>query len=399
MRPVYLDHNATTPIAADVLVAMDPYLKGQYGNPLTAHRFGDGPRGGIEAARQEVRALLGAQDGGFRVLFNSGASEGLNHAIKGLAFASLVNGAPGERRRIVLGGIEHYAVTEPVRWLSTRFGFETVVVPPAENGVVPSDALLDAVDDHTLLATLHWANNELGTVQPVEAVGRGCRERGVPFVCDAVQIAGKLDASSAASFADVVALSAHKLYGPKGAGALLVRDGIELAPLVHGAQQEGSERGGTHNVAGIVGLGAAAELARTGWRAEAERVTTLRDALAEAILSRIASAEWNGAAWNGAAWNGAGAQLLPNTLNVSFDGCPAHLLCEELDRRGFAISAGAACLSGEIKPSANLLALGLSRSRASTSVRISLGHDTSAHDVRAASDAFVEAVARVRAAV
>jgi cysteine desulfurase len=389
MRPVYLDHNATTPLSRDVLTAMEPYLLGQYGNPLTSHQFGDSPRAAVAAARDEILTLLGAAGGGFRVLFNSGATEGLNHAVKGIAFASLVDGRAGPRNRIVIGALEHYAVAKPAVWLADHFGFEVVKVAPGRDGVVSAERFLEAVDgDTTLLAALHWANNELGTIQPVAEIGRACRERGVPFVCDAVQVVGKCDASDAASFADVVALSAHKFYGPKGVGALLVRDGVELDPLLHGAQQEDGLRGGTHNVPGIAGIGAAARAARGGWAREAERVAGLRDQLWDALRERI----------HGLHWNGGRAPVLPNTLNVSFEGCPSAALCDALNERGFAISAGAACRSGAVSPSKNILSMGLSESRALTSVRISLGHDTTPLDVGAAADAFADAVPAVRAA-
>ncbi len=387
MRPVYLDHNATTPLSPGVAAAMSPYLGGQYGNPLTAHRFGEGPRAAIDEARCSVRTLLGATDDS-RVLFNSGATEGLNHALKGLALASLSDGRVGARRRIVIGGLEHYAVSAPAQWLADAFGFELVRVAPGRDGVIPADAFIDAVAaDTTLVAALHWANNELGTLQPVEEIGRHCREIGVPFVCDAVQAIGKVDTQDACAFADVIALSAHKFYGPKGAGALVVRAGIDLVPLLHGASQESGQRGGTHNVAGIVGLGAAAIAAHAGRRQESPRVAALRDALADGIRGRIDRVHWNGGR----------AAVLPNTLNLSFEGCPSAALCAEMDRRGFAISAGAACDSGTAKPSKNVLAMGLSEGRALTSVRISLGHDTTAIDIQATQAAFAEAVSAVRA--
>jgi len=386
MRPVYLDHNATTPISPGVAEAMAPYLGGQFGNPLTAHRWGEGPRAAVVSARDAVGALLGATEG-FRVLFNSGATEGLNHAIKGIAFQSLTDGRPGPRRRIVIGGLEHYAVSAPAQWLADTFGFEVLRIAPGRDGVVPAAAFIEAVEsDSTLLAAMHWANNELGTLQPVDEIGAHCREIGVPFVCDAVQVVGKADATTAGGFADVIALSAHKFYGPKGVGALVVRNAVELAPLQHGAQQEDGLRGGTHNVAGIVGLGVAANESRTGWRQESARVSALRDTLWNGIRQRI----------DGAHWNGGRAVVLPNTLNVSFEGCPSAPLCHEMDRRGFGISAGAACLTGAARPSQNLIAMGLPEGRALTSVRISLGHDTTATDVQATIEGFAEAVPAVR---
>jgi cysteine desulfurase len=384
----YFDHNATTPLGGAALTAMRPYLEGQFGNPLTAHRFGEAPRAAVTSARGDVLSLFEPiEEAAWDVVFNSGASEGLNHALKGLAFASLVDGRPGPRRRIVIGALEHYAVTKPAHWLADTFGFEVVTIPSDERGVVRADAFCAAIDpETTLLATLHWANNELGTVQPVREVGSACREAGVPFVCDAVQPVGKLDLAGGTAFADVLALSAHKFYGPKGVGALMVRRGVDLTPLVHGASQEDGARGGTHNVPGIVGLGVAARCAGDEQPREAARLSRLRDELWLDIERRT----------RGAHWNGRGAPLLPNTLNVSFDGCPSNLLCEEMDRRGFAISAGAACLSGTVKPSKNVLALGLGEARAQCSVRISLGHATTEHDVRALADAFGDATEKVR---
>lgn len=390
MRPVYLDHNATTPLSAEALAAMEPYLRGQFGNPLTSHRFGESPRAAVEVARQDVLSLLGPKASGWEVVFDSGGTEALNHAVKGLAFRALENGRAGVRRRIVIGGMEHYSVAGTARWLAERFGFEVVEVPPGRDGVVSVDGFVEHLDARTtLLASLQWANNEVGTLQPVQEVGRLCREHGVPFVVDTVQCAGKVDLSSAPDVADAVAFSAHKLYGPKGVGALVHRKGLELDPLVHGAPQEAGRRGGTHNVPGIVGFAAAAKAAREDVEREGPRLAALRDQLWQAIERRVERV----------AWNGRGAPLLPNTLNVSFDGCPSHLLAAEMDRRDVAISQGAACRSGAVSPSHNLLAMGLSESRATTSVRISLGHATTQHDVQAVTDAFVEAVRKVRGAM
>lgn len=391
MRPIYLDHNATTPVSAESLAAMEPYLHGQFGNPLTSHRFGQGPRAAVEVSRADVLALLGpAAADHFDVVFCSGGTEALNHAVKGLAFRALEGGRAGRRRRIVIGGMEHYAIAGTARWLAERFGFEVAEVQPGHDGVVPVHRFVEHIDrSSTLLVALQWANNEIGTLQPVRDVARLCREAGVPFVVDTVQCPGKVDLSGAPDCGDLFAFSAHKLHGPKGAGALVVRRGLELDVLVHGAKQEDGRRGGTHNVPGIVGLAAAARAARESLAHEAPRLSLLRDQLWTALSARIERVEWNGR----------GAPLLPNTLNVSFDGCPSHLLAEEMDRRDVAVSQGAACRSGAVTPSHALLAMGLSEARASTSLRISLGHATSGHDVQAAADAFVEGVKRVRGAM
>ncbi|MCE9638250.1 MAG: cysteine desulfurase [Planctomycetes bacterium] len=389
MHPIYLDHNATTPLAPEVLAAMDPFLRGQFGNPLTAHRFGAAPKAAVEQARLDVLSLLGPHAADvFDVVFDSGGTEALNHAIKGLAFRALVGGRAGTRRRIVIGALEHYAVAGSARWLAERFGFDVVEVAPGRDGVVPVDAFAEALDPSTTLcASLMWANNEIGSVQPVREVGRLCREQGVPFIVDTVQCPGKIDLSSAPDVADVFAFSAHKLYGPKGVGAIVVRKGLALDALVHGASQETGRRGGTHNVASIVGFAAAARMAVEGLAHEAPRLAKLRDQLWAAIDPKIEHAHWNGR----------GAPLLPNTLNVSFDGCPSHALAEEMDRRGVAISQGAACRSGAITPSHTLAAMGLSENRSTTSVRVSLGHATTAQDVHDAADAFAESVRAIRA--
>jgi cysteine desulfurase len=391
MRPIYLDHNATTPLAPEVLAAMEPYFRGQFGNPLTMHRFGAAPRVAVEQARGDALSLLGPRAGDtFELIFDSGGTEALNHAVKGIAFRSLEGGRAGKRRRIVIGAMEHYAVAGSARWLAERFGFEVVEIAPGRDGVVPVDGFVEALDPGTtLLAALQWANNELGTLQPVREVGRLCREQGIPFVVDTVQCPGKVDLSAATDIADAVAFSSHKLYGPKGVGALAARKGLAMDVLVHGAPQENGRRGGTHNVASIVGFAAAAKLVRERMRQEAPRLAQLRDHLWESLEARIDRIHWNGR----------GAPLLPNTLNVSFEGCPSHALAEEMDRRDVAISQGAACRSGAVTPSHNLAAMGVGESRSTTSVRISLGHQTTSHDVQAVTDAFAEAVRKLRGAL
>ena len=205
------------------------------------------------AAREDILHALGASGDTTGVVMNGGATEGLNHALKGLALRNWHGGTAGPRRRLVYGAIEHYAVKAPAHWLAERFGFEEVVIPVDETGRVDVDAFLTALDpDTTAWASLHWANNEVGTLQPVHAIGAACRERGIPFVCDAVQVLGKLDVTSAMEVSDAVALSAHKFYGPKGTGALALRRDQDLDPLLHGATQEEGRRAGTHAVANIV---------------------------------------------------------------------------------------------------------------------------------------------------
>lgn len=387
MRPVYLDNNATTPLSPEVRAAMEPYLEGQYGNPLTTHRFGGSPRAAVENARDDIAALVGTSAAASEVVFNSGGTEGLNNAVKGLALRLLEGGRAPKRRRIVIGGVEHYAVTKSAHWLAERFGFEVVEVNPGREGVVPVEGFVGELDaGTTALAALQWANNEVGTLQPVREIGRLCREMSVPLVCDAVQAAGKVDLSNAFASADVWAFSAHKLHGPKGAGALVIRKGLDMDTMQHGASQEGGRRGGTHNVPGIVGLAAAARAARANLAAEGTRLAALRDLLWTRLHEKV----------DGASWNGQGSPLLPNTLNVSFEGCASQAMCDEMDRRGYAVSAGSACRSGDPTPSHTILAMGHSQSRALTSVRVSLGAETTRHDVLAAADAFAESARKIR---
>lgn len=384
----YFDYNATTPLGGDARRAMEPYLEGQYGNPMTSHRFGEAPRAAIAAAREDVLDCLGTDAATSRVVLNGGATEGLNHALKGIALRAWRGGRPGPRRRIVLGAIEHVGVKRPAQWLAERFGFETVVVPVDSTGVIDVDRFLEALDpDRTAVAALHWANNEVGTIQPVGELGSACRERGIPFLCDAVQVVGKLDLGSTMEFCDAVALSAHKFYGPKGTGALVLRREVELDPLLHGATQEDGLRAGTHAVANIVGQGVAARRATEQRPHEAPRVERLRNLLWSRIEDQVDEVHWNGR----------GAPLLVGTLNMSFLGCPSSELCDELDRRGFAISAGAACRSGDPRPSENLMAMGLGEARALSSVRVSLGHGTSEDQVRELADALADVVRLLRA--
>lgn len=384
----YFDYNATTPLGGEARRAMEPYLEGQYGNPMTSHRFGEAPRAAIDAARDDVLHALGASTDTASVILNGGATEGLNHALKGLALRDWHGGTPGPRRRLVYGAIEHYAVKAPAHWLAERFGFEEVVIPVDSTGRIDVDAFLTALDpDTTAWASLHWANNEVGTLQPVREIGAACRERGIPFVCDAVQVLGKLDVSAAMEVSDVVALSAHKFYGPKGTGALAIRADLELDPLLHGATQEEGRRAGTHAVANIVAQGVAARRAADQWQGEAPRLERLRDLLWRELETSVPDVHWNGQ----------GAALLPNTLNVSFPGCASADLCDEADRRGFAISAGFACRAAEPTPSKNLMAMGVGRARASSSVRISLGHGTTEVQVRELASALTEIASGLRA--
>ncbi|MBI3847096.1 MAG: cysteine desulfurase [Planctomycetes bacterium] len=359
MQRIYLDYNATTPVDPDVLEAMRPYFTERFGNSMSGHSFGVEARDALEAARASVADLVGAPTD--RLFFTSGGSESINWAIKGLAFARL-----DAAKRILVGATEHHAVEESVHWLR-RFGFRVEVLAVDAEGRVPPVAVAKALEaGPALLVSVMWANNEVGTVQDVAAIGATCRRHGVPFIVDAVQAAGKVAIDVSRAPVDFLALGAHKFYGPKGVGALYVRAGVELENVVHGAGHESGRRAGTSNVAGAVGMGAASRKAKALVGGESTRAAQLRDRFEAGLGAIIADTRVNGAA----------AARLPNTSNVGFDGVLAQELLVDLDRRGIAASAGAACRAGVHLPSPTLSAMGLSRERALAGVRFCIGRFT-----------------------
>jgi len=370
---IYLDHNATAPLDPEVLDAMMPFLVSHHGNAISGHSFGRLAGQALETAREQVADLLDASPD--ELVFNSGGSEGLNHAIKGLVFAR--KGGP---RRILFGATEHHAVEDATRWCE-RFGIMAEPLPVDRHGIITPEALIRALKmGPALLVAVMWANNEVGSLQPIAALSEICRQEGISLLCDAVQAAGKVPVSSRGL--DLLAISGHKLYGPKGVGALFVRRGLVLEPLIHGASQEAGRRAGTHAVAQIVGLGAAAALASRTLAEEGIRQGMLRDAFEAVLLKHVP----------GTHVHGKQAPRLPNTSCLSFDGIVAWELQEALDAEGVAISAGAACRSGLPKPSPVLKAMGVNDALANGGVRFSLGRHTTEADMR-------EVVARVIRAV
>lgn len=378
MRRVYLDHNATTPLDPSVLEAMLPVLRQEHGNPSSIHGFGQRARAIVEDARAEVAALVAAQP--TDVVFTGSGTEADNLAVRGVALA-----AREGRRKIVYAAFEHHAVVNTARALG-REGFPVEAVKALPGGQVDLDDLAARVDDRTALVCLMLANNETGVVQPVAEAVALARRHGALVLCDAVQAAGKLPVDFAALGADLLALSAHKIYGPKGVGALVVRRGTKLEPLLRGGAQERNRRAGTENVAGIAGFGAAARLAQSRLGADAARLAALRDDL-EARLLAIPDAQVNGA-----------APRVANTTNVSFAGTDAESLLMALDLEGLAVSTGAACAAGAVEPSHVLRAMGLPMARVQASLRFSLGRDTTAEEVALAASVVARAVDRQRAA-
>lgn len=377
MQRVYLDHNATTPPDPRVLDAMLPFLRESFGNPSSLHWYGQRARAAVEEARGRVAALIGAEPA--EVVFTASGSESDNMALRGA-----VARAGGARRGVVTTAVEHHAVLHAAKALGAE-GAEVRVARVGEDGRLELDDLDAKLDAATLIASVMLANNETGVVQPVAEAARLARARGALVHCDAVQAAGKLAVDVRALDVDLLTLSAHKLYGPKGVGCLYVRRGTKLAPLVHGGAQERNRRAGTENVAGIVGFGVAAALAKDALGAEAERVRLLRDRLEGRLL-----------ATSGARRNG-GEPRLANTSNVSFEQVDAEALLIAIDLDGVAASTGAACAAGGLEPSHVLKAMGFPPERVQSSLRLSLGRGTTEAEVDYAAEVITAAVARQRA--
>ena len=378
MASIYLDHNATTPVRSEVFDAMEPFFRDRFGNASSIHRYGQDARAAVEEARARVAGLVNARPG--EIYFTSGGTESDNLAIKGTAYARKAYG-----RHIITTNIEHSAVLNSCAFLE-REGFEVTYLPVDEYGRVDPGQVEDALTGQTILVSIMHANNEIGTVQPVGEIGRIARARGVCFHTDAVQSAGKLPVDVEAMRADLLSLSGHKIYGPKGVGAIYIRKGVDIEPTAHGGHHENDVRSGTENTVGIVGLGKAAELAAKERESEYRHLFEMRDALEGRIRVEI----------EGVRVNGHPERRLPGTLNVSFPGAEGESLIMSLDLAGIAVSTGSACTSGAIEPSHVLLALGRDPRTALGSVRFSFGRDNTMGDVDCVMDSLPGIVARLR---
>jgi cysteine desulfurase len=376
VRRTYLDYNATTPIAPEVRTAMVEALESVHGNPSSIHHEGRAARERVERARQRVAALLAA--GPEDVVFTSGGTEADALGMLGLYRAARAAGRPA---RVLVCAIEHPAVHGAAAELAAR-GADLVRLDVDQTGRLRLDALERALADGAALVAVALANHELGTIQDLPAVARMTEAAGALLHCDAVQAVGRIPVSVAALGCDALALSAHKIYGPKGAGALWIRPGLDLAPIWPGGHQERERRPGTENVPGIAGLGVAAELAAS---LSTTHVAQLGDELERGIL-----------ALPGARVHGAGAPRVPGTVNAAFVGAPGELVTQALDLAGVAVSTGAACTSGTVSASPVLLALGLSTEQALEGVRFSLGRPTTRSDIQALLEVLPDIVSRVR---
>ena len=374
---IYLDNAATTPCAPQVVEAMLPYFTQVYGNASSVHTWGREAKRAVEAARRQVQKALNAAQPQ-EIFFTGGGSESDNWAIKGAALAC-------RSGHIITTAIEHHAVLHTCQWLEKQ-GFRVTYLPVDGEGRVHPLDVERAFREDTILVSVMAANNEVGTLQPIREIGEICRARGVLFHTDAVQAVGAVPVDVQALQVDLLSLSAHKIHGPKGVGALYVRKGTKLDSLLHGGAQERGFRAGTENLPGIVGLGKAIELATAQLADNAARMTALRERLIAGVMERV----------SGTRLNGHPTQRLPGNVNLSFEGVEGEALLLRLDLAGVAASSGSACTSGALDPSHVLMALGLTQAQAQGSLRLTLGTDTTAEEIDAVLDRLPPIVADLR---
>ena len=372
---IYLDQAATSPVRREVLEAMWPFLTGDYGNPSSQHEFGFRAAGALTSARVGISGQIGCKPA--EVIFTSGGTEADNLAIKGIALAT------PRGRHLIVSAVEHEAVLESADYLARHHGFEVSILPVDDAGLVSPEVLKNQLRPDTTLVSIIYANNEIGTVQPIAELAAIARSAGVPFHTDGVQAAGSLDISLTALGVDALSISGHKLGAPKGIGALAIRSRIPLEPLLHGGGQERGHRSGTANVAGAVGLATALSIER----ADATTIAALRDRLIDGVLDAVPEARLTGHPLS----------RLPGHASFVFPRTSGESLLLELEQRGIIVSSGSACAAGNDEPSAVLLAIGISPEVAQTAVRFTFGADTTADEIESTIRAVGEAVAAIRA--
>lgn len=378
MKRIYMDHSATTPVAQEVLEAMLPYFSLRFGNASSLHSFGLEAKEALEESREKVAVLLGANPE--EVIFTSGGTESDNLALLGIAHRNAKLG-----KHIITSSVEHPAILETCRRLEKE-GFSVTYLPVNRDGSIEITALEEAIRPDTILISVMHANNEVGTIQPIEEIGRLAAEKDIYLHTDAVQSVGKIPTNVDDLGVDLLSLSGHKLYGPKGVGALYIRKGTKLESIISGGGHERGLRSGTENVAGIVGLGRAADLAREEMAAEGMRLTQLRDRLARLVLEKVKYA-----------WvNGGMKKRLPGSLNFGFSYVEGESLLLYLDSKGIAVSTGSACSSHKLEPSHVLLSLGLKPEQCHGSLRITMGRSNTREEVDYVAESISEAVERFR---
>jgi cysteine desulfurase len=379
MKRIYLDYAATTPVRLEVIQAMLPYYADSFGNPSSIYSYGLESRQAIDLARTKVAEAIGSKKE--EIVFTGGGSEADNLAIKGVADANIRKG-----NHIITSVVEHHAVLQTCKFLEKR-GFKVTYLPADKYGLVDPESVRKAITDKTILISIMHANNEIGTIQPIGEIGKIARKAGICFHTDAVQTTGHIPVNVSELKVDMLSMSAHKFYGPKGVGVLYVRKGTKLTSLIHGGEQESGRRAGTENVPGIVGLGKAIELAGLEMTTETERLIVLRDRLTKGIIEKIDHVRLNGHH----------EQRLPNNVNINVDFIEGESTCLNLDLEGICISTGSACSSSDAEPSHVLLGIGLSHEQARSSLRFTLGRLTTAEDIDRVLDVLPRSVARLRA--
>ena len=363
-KRIYLDHSATTYILDEVYEAMLPYLKKSFGNPSSFHWFGREARKSVENSREKIAEVISAKPN--EIYFTSGGTEADNTAIKGVAFANQSKG-----NRIITSKIEHHAVIHTCQYLEKK-GFNITYLPVDKYGTVDLDALKSAITDKTILISIMHTNNEIGTIQPIEEIGRIAKESGIYFHTDAIQSFGKIPIDINKMNIDLLSMSAHKIYGPKGIGALFIRKGVKIEPLLHGGHHEMNKRAGTENVPGIIGFGKAGEIAKKDIENNIyKNIEAYRDYLQNGIIEKI----------NNVYVNGHPEKRLPVILNVCFEFIEGESIMLKLDGKGIAVSSGSACTSGSLEPSHVLLAMGIEPAIAQGSVRFSLGKENTKQEM------------------
>jgi cysteine desulfurase len=377
---IYLDNNATTPLAPEVLDAMLPFLKEKYGNASSIHSAGREAKKALEDSRETIAGILGAASPE-SICFTGSGSEADNLAIQGVA-----RGLRARGNHIVTSAVEHPAVLNTCGALEEE-GFKVTYVKPDGTGMIPAEAVAEALRDDTILISIMHANNETGTINPIHDIGKIARARNILFHTDAVQSLCKIPFTVDELGVDLLSISAHKVHGPKGVGALYIREGVQLKPLIYGGHHEGGRRAGTENVAGIVGLATAARISWEGLENETGRMRAMRDILERGLLEKIPQIQLNGHP----------TMRLPNTLNLSFPFVESEALLLELDLKGVAVSSGSACTSGTGEPSHVLLAMGIPHELCRGSLRFSLGRENRPEDIDYVLSVLPEIVERIRA--